>query len=73
MTLEQLQQAIQDYLRADTGEDRIITGFIIATESVTLATADTENYVNCVGHGTYATRVGLATLLHDDLLQGDDE
>lgn len=70
--LDQLRDAVQAWVRADTGEDRILTAFVITAETVTLDQPD-ENYIDSAGQGSYATRVGLSTLLHDDLLQGDDE
>lgn len=70
MTLKQLQQAIQDYIRDVTGKDRIVTGFVVAVESATPGTAGTEKHVGHVGRGTYATRIGLATIALDDLLRG---
>lgn len=70
--LEKLRDAIQNFLRTDTGEDRIVTGFLLTAESVTLTNRD-ENYINLAGTGTYATRVGLAHIALQDTLEGDDE
>ena len=72
LALETLRDAIQTFLRTDTGEDRIVTAFMLTAESVTLTNRD-ENYVNLAGTGTYATRVGLAHIALQDTLEGDDD
>ena len=71
--LEQLRDAVQEWVRADTGDpDRIVTAFVISTETVTIHDHD-SNYVNVAGIGSWAARVGLAHILTNDLAEGDDE
>ena len=71
--LEKLRDAVQDWVRADTGEpDRIVTAFVIATETLTIHDRD-SSYVNMAGQGSFATRAGLATFLAKDTLEGGDE
>ena len=70
--LEHLRDAVQDWVRADTEDpDRIVTAFVISTETVTIHDHD-SNYVDMAGIGSWATRLGLAHLLTNDLTGGDD-
>ncbi|GAP78520.1 hypothetical protein Y09_1349 [Brachybacterium sp. SW0106-09] len=71
--LEKLRDAVQDWVRADTEDpDRIVTAFVISTETVTIHDHD-SNYVDMAGIGSWAVRVGLAHILTNDLAEGDDE
>lgn len=73
MTLESLRDAVQAWVRADTGDpDRIVTAFVISTETVTIHDHD-SNYVDMAGIGSRATRLGLAHIITNDLTEGDDE
>ena len=67
-----LQESVQAYLRETLGEDRIVTAYVVATESVTLQNAGDINHVDLVGIGTWATRIGLAHVLLNDVSGGDD-
>lgn len=71
--LEQLRDAVQEWVRADTGDpDRIVTAFVISSETVTIHDHD-SNYVDMAGIGSWAARVGLTHILTNDLAEGDDE
>lgn len=73
--IERLREAVQEYVRAEYNERRVVTAFVVGVESIDMHTAADETFVNCAGSGGYATCVGLASILNDDIkisMRGDD-
>ena len=71
--LEQLREALQEYVRSTEGPELVLTDFAIGYAAVDMHTADEQVFIGTTASGAPHATVGLAHVLVRDLLEGDNE
>ena len=71
--LEQLRDAVQEYIRATEGGTLVLTDFAIGYAAIDMHTADEETFIGTTASGAPHATLGLAHVLVRDLIEGADE
>ena len=71
--LEQLRDAVQEYIRATEGGTLVLTDFAIGYAAIDMHTTHDEAFVATTASGAPHATLGLAHVLVRDLIEGADE
>jgi len=71
--LEQLREALQEYVRSTEGTELVLTDFAIGYAAIDMHTADDRTFIGTTASGAPHATLGLAHVLTRDLLEGDDD
>ena len=71
--LDTRRDAIQTYVRTVQHDHLVLTDFVIGYAAIDMHTAGDEVFIGTTAHGAPHATLGLAHILPNELLEGDDE